>query len=116
MKNITFNNNEESDIKSNSYSNMDINYKSTIMSNNDNDINDIKTKRISKDKSDKENLDFNSSSNNIESEIETDLKKYAKVFNSKNMMNKRNFKNNNIPIPEEGKNTSQKHLRCSRLL
>jgi len=83
MKNITFNNNEESDIKSNSYSNMDINYKSTIISNNDNDINDIKTKRIFKDKSDKENLDFNSSSNNIESEIENDLKKISQKMQYK---------------------------------
>ena len=60
MKNITFNNNEESDIKTNSYSNIDINYKSTIISNNENDNNDIKTNRILKDKSEKENLDYNS--------------------------------------------------------
>ena len=59
MKNFTFNNDEESDIRTNSYSNIDINYKSTL-SNNENDNNDIKTKRILKDKNDKENFDYNS--------------------------------------------------------
>ena len=83
MKNITFNNNEESDIKTNSYSNIDINYKSTIISNNENDNNDIKTNRILKDKSDKENLDYNSTSNNIESEIENDLKKISQKMQFK---------------------------------
>ena len=83
MKNITFNNNEESDIKTNSYSNIDINYKSTIISNNENDNNDIKTNRILKDKSEKENLDYNSTSNNIESEIENDLKKISQKMQFK---------------------------------
>ena len=83
MKNITFNNNEESDIKTNSYSNIDINYKSTIISNNENDNNDIKTNRILRDKSEKENLDYNSTSNNIESEIENDLKKISQKMQFK---------------------------------
>ena len=84
MKNITFNNNndEVSDIKTISYSNIDINYK-TIASSNENDINDQNTIRISNDKNGKKNFDYNSSSNNIESEIENDLKKISIKVNQK---------------------------------
>ena len=56
MKNITFNNNDESDIKANSYSNIDFSYKDTTY-NNDNDIHDIKTNRILNDRYEKENHD-----------------------------------------------------------
>jgi len=82
MKNITFNNNEESDIKTNSYSNIDMSSKDT-MSNNENDINKIKTNIILNNKFDKENLDYNTSSNNVESEIENDLKKISKKIYKK---------------------------------
>ena len=79
MKNISFNNEEISDIKTNSYSNIDLNNKSTFLTND----NDIKTKRILIENNDKENFDYNSSSNNIESEIENDIKKYYKKQNKK---------------------------------
>ena len=81
MKNFTFiNNDEASDIRTNSYSNNDIDYKNTL-SYNDNDINDISTKRIF-DKNDKENFNYNST-NNIESEIENDLRKIPKKLKKK---------------------------------
>ena len=79
MKNISFNNEEISDIKTNSYSNIDLNNKSTFLTND----NDIKTKRILIENNDKENFDYNSSSNNIESEIENDIKKFYKKQNKK---------------------------------
>ena len=79
MKNISFNNEEISDIKTNSYSIIDLNNKSTFLTND----NDIKTKRILIENNDKENFDYNSSSNNIESEIENDIKKFYKKQNKK---------------------------------
>ena len=84
------NNNEElTENQSNTYSNMNINYNSlstnpninqSYNDNNDININD-------------ENIDI--TNNNIESEFETDLKKYAKTFNTKNAnINKRIYDNN----------------------
>ena len=84
------NNNEElTENQSNTYSNMNINYNSlstnpninqSYNDNNDININD-------------ENIDI--TNNNIESEFETDLKKYAKTFNTKNAnINKRIYADN----------------------
>ena len=84
------NNNEElSEMQSNTYSNMNINYNSlstnpninqSYNDNNDININD-------------ENID--NTNNNIESEFETDLKKYAKTLNTKNVnINKSIYTNN----------------------
>ena len=64
MKNFSLNDDETSDIRTNTYSNISSKYKTTLL---DND-NDIKTKRILIENNDKENFDYNSSSNNIESE------------------------------------------------
>ena len=96
--NTNNNTDEISEIQGNDYSNFNINYNNISTNNNItqsnyyNNTNNIETENCV------------TSDNNIESEIETDLKKYAKAFNSKNMMNKRSsFKNNNIPIQEGGK-------------
>ena len=79
MKNFSLNDEETSDIRTNTYSNISSKYKTTLL---DND-NDIKTKRILIENNDKENFDYNSSSNNIESEIENDIKNYYKKQNRK---------------------------------
>ena len=79
MKNFSLNDDETSDIRTNTYSNISSKYKTTLL---DND-NDIKTKRILIENNDKENFDYNSSSNNIESEIENDIKNYYKKQNRK---------------------------------
>ena len=75
MKNLLYNlnNDELSDLRTITHSINDINYKNTISS-NENDINDIK---------DKENINYNTTSNNIESEIENDLRKIPKKMNKK---------------------------------
>ena len=83
------NNEESSEIQSNAYSNLNINYNSlssnpnlnqSYNDNNDININD-------------ENID--NTNNNIESEFETDLKKYAKTLNTKNVnINKSIYTNN----------------------
>ena len=75
MKNLLYNlnNDELSDLRTITHSINDINYKNTISS-NENDINDIK---------DKENNNYNTTSNNIESEIENDLRKIPKKKNKK---------------------------------
>lgn len=96
--NTNNNTDEISEIQGNDYSNYNINY-NNISSNNNN----ITQSNYYNNTNNNETENCVTSDNNIESEIETDLKKYAKAFNSKNMMIKRNLKNNNIPIPEEGK-------------
>ena len=84
MKNYLNNINEEiSEIPSNTYSNLNLNYNNlssniNTNSNSYNDINNNDNEIIENN----ENID--NTNNNIESEIETDLKKFAKTFNSKN--------------------------------
>ena len=78
MKNISYNinNDELSDLRTNTYSTNDINYKNTISS-NESDINNIKDKG--------NNNIYNTTSNNIESEIENDLRKIScKINKNKN--------------------------------
>ena len=82
------NNNEEiSEIQSNTYSNLNnINYNSAS-SNNKMLNHSISYNEINTNENDKENIiteNLENTSDNIESEIETDLKKFAKTFNSKN--------------------------------
>ena len=86
MKNYLNNNNineENSENQSNTYSNINLNYNSLSsnpnLNHSYNDINIIENENIEKI----ENVD--TTNNNIESEIETDLKKYAKTFNMKNV-------------------------------
>jgi hypothetical protein len=84
------NNNEElSEMQSNTYSNMNINYNSLSTNPNINQsYNDNNDKNIND-----ENID--NTNNNIESEFETDLKKYAKTLNTKNVnINKSIYTNN----------------------
>jgi len=82
MKNYLNNNNEEiSEIQSNTYSNINLNYNS-VSSNNNMNNHSSSDNDININENEKENTD--NTSNNIESEIETDLKKYAKTFNAKN--------------------------------
>ena len=81
------NNNEEiSEIQSNTYSNLNLNYNSAS-SNNKILNHSISYNEINTNENDKENIiteNLENTSDNIESEIETDLKKFAKTFNSKN--------------------------------
>lgn len=86
MKNYLNNNNineENSENQSNTYSNINLNYNSLSsnpnLNHSYNDINIIENENI-------ENIEnVDTTNNNIESEIETDLKKYAKTFNMKNV-------------------------------
>ena len=86
MKNYLNNNNineENSENQSNAYSNINLNYNSLSsnpnLNHSYNDINIIENENI-------ENIEnIDTTNNNIESEIETDLKKYAKTFNMKNV-------------------------------
>ena len=86
MKNYLNNNNineENSENQSNAYSNINLNYNSLSsnpnLNHSYNDINIIENENI-------ENIEnVDTTNNNIESEIETDLKKYAKTFNMKNV-------------------------------
>ena len=84
MKNYLNNINEEiSEIPSNTYSNINLNYNNlssniNTNSNSYNDLNNNDNEIIENN----ENID--NTNNNIESEIETDLKKFAKTFNAKN--------------------------------
>ena len=86
MKNYLNNNNineENSENQSNTYSNINLNYNSLSsnpnLNHSYNDINIIENENI-------ENIEnIDTTNNNIESEIETDLKKYAKTFNMKNV-------------------------------
>ena len=86
MKNYLNNNNineENSENQSNTYSNINLNYNSLSsnpnLNHSYNDINIIENENI-------ENIEnIDTTNNNIESEIETDLKKYAKTFNMKNI-------------------------------
>ena len=81
------NNDEISDLRTNTYSINDINFKNTI-NYDENDINEIKVNYI-KDKENKENNDYNTTSNNIESEIENDIKKLSlKIKINKNQNKK----------------------------
>ena len=81
MKNYLSNNNnneEISEIQSNTYSNTNLKYNSLSTNPNLNhSYNDININD--------ENIDNSNTNNNIESEIETDLKKYAKTFRAKNV-------------------------------
>ena len=81
------NNNEEiSEIQSNTYSNLNLNYNSAS-SNNKILNHSISYNEINTNENDKDNVitdNLENTSDNIESEIETDLKKFAKTFNSKN--------------------------------
>ena len=82
MKNYLNNNNEEiSVINSNTYSNANLNYNSLSTNNNMNN-HSSSSNDININDNERENTD--NTSNNIESEIETDLKKYAKTFKAKN--------------------------------
>ena len=100
------NNNEEiSEIQSNTYSNLNLNYNS-LSSNNKMINHSISYNEINnnENENDKENINIENienienTSDNIESEIETDLKKFAKTFNAKN-----NNKNLYLPKNEEKK-------------
>ena len=83
MKNYLNNNNEEiSLINSNTYSNANLNYNS-LSTNNNMNYHSSSSNDININENERENTD--NTSNNIESEIETDLKKYAKTFNMKNV-------------------------------
>ena len=89
MNKIIYNINtdEISDLRTNTYSINDINFKNTI-NYDENDINEIKSNYI-KDKENKENNDYNTTSNNIESEIENDIKKLSlKIKINKNQNKK----------------------------
>ena len=81
--NNNINNEENSENQSNTYSNINLNYNSLSsnpnLNHSYNDINIIENENI-------ENIEnIDTTNNNIESEIETDLKKYAKTFNMKNV-------------------------------
>ena len=87
--NYTSNNNEEiSEIPSNTYSNLNLNYNSVSSNNNINHSNSYNENEPNNNKNEKENIELNehieNSSDNIESEIETDLKRFAKTFKTKN--------------------------------
>ncbi len=87
--NYTSNNNEEiSEIPSNTYSNLNLNYNSVSSNNNINHSNSYNEKEPNNNENEKENIELNehieNSSDNIESEIETDLKRFAKTFKTKN--------------------------------
>ena len=98
------NNEESSEIQSNAYSNLNINYNSlssnpnlnqSYNDNNDININD-------------ENID--NTNNNIESEFETDLKKYAKTFNSKNININKNIYTSNKQEEKKKVNLIENYL------
>lgn len=96
------NNEETSEIQSNTYSNLNLNY-NTLLSNNKIINHSISYNEINnnENENDKENINIENienTSDNIESEIETDLKKFAKTFNAKN-----NNKNIYMPKNEEKK-------------
>ena len=100
------NNNEEiSEIQSNTYSNLNLNYNS-LSSNNKMINHSISQNEINnnENENDKENINIENienienTSDNNESDIETDLKKFAKTFNAKN-----NNKNLYLPKNEEKK-------------
>ena len=87
--NYTSNNNEEiSEIPSNTYSNLNLNYNSVSSNNNINHSNSYNENEPNNNVNEKENIELNehieNSSDNIESEIETDLKRFAKTFKTKN--------------------------------
>lgn len=89
--NYTSNNNEEiSEIPSNTYSNLNLNYNSVSSNNNINHSNSYNENEPNNNENEKEkeNIELNehieNSSDNIESEIETDLKRFAKTFKTKN--------------------------------
>ena len=96
MKNyLNINNNEEvSEIQSNTYSNLNLNYNSLSTNNNINHSNSYNDINNNENIENLENLDniggiennenIDTTNINIESEIETDLKKLAKTFNAKN--------------------------------
>ena len=104
MKNyLNINNNEEvSEIQSNTYSNLNLNYNSLSTNNNINHSNSYNDINNNENIENLENLDniggiennenIDTTNINIESEIETDLKKLAKTFNAKNN-NKNLFSN-----------------------
>ena len=101
MKNYPNNNNNEevSENQSNSYSNLNFNYNSLSSNNNINHSNSYNVINNNENLENLENIDniennenIDTTNINIESEIETDLKKFAKTFNSKN--NNKNLYNN----------------------
>ena len=101
MKNYPNNNNNEevSENQSNSYSNLNFNYNSLSSNNNINHSNSYNVINNNENLENLENIDniennenIDTTNINIESEIETDLKKLAKTFNSKN--NNKNLYNN----------------------
>ena len=98
------NNEESSEIQSNAYSNLNINYNSLSSNPNlnqsYNDNNDININE--------ENID--NTNNNIESEFETDLKKYAKTFNSKNININKNIYTSNKQEEKKKVNLIENYL------
>ena len=111
MNNITFNNDDEYDIKTSSFSNINNDYK-TIESYNENDINDMSNinynNKLSENENDKENFDYINTSNNIESEMENDLKKitkkvYTKKFKKVNLIENYLIELQKFGYPEMGK-------------
>ena len=94
------NNEEISEIPSNTYSNVHLNNNSSSSNNNINHSNSYNDNELNNNE--KENIELNeqieNSSDNIESEIETDLKRFAKTFKTK-----RNNKNMNQNKQEENK-------------
>ena len=108
MKNYLNNNEELSEITSNTYSNINLNYNSASSNNNINHSNSYNDNDLKNNEIEKENIELNeqieNSSDNIESEIETDLKKFAKTFktknNNKNMYQNKQEENKKLKIIE----------------
>ena len=108
MKNYLNNNEEISEITSNTYSNINLNYNSASSNNNINHSNSYNDNDLKNNEIEKENIELNeqieNSSDNIESEIETDLKKFAKTFktknNNKNMYQNKQEENKKLKIIE----------------
>ena len=108
MKNYLNNNEEISEITSNTYSNINLNYNSASSNNNINHSNSYNDNDLKNNEIEKENIELNeqieNSSDNIESEIETDLKKFAKTFktknNNKNMYQNKQEENKKLKLIE----------------
>ena len=100
------NNEEISEIPSNTYSNVHLNNNSSSSNNNINHSNSYNDNELNNNE--KENIELNeqieNSSDNIESEIETDLKRFAKTFktksNNKNMNQNKQEENKKINLIE----------------
>ena len=100
------NNEEISEIPSNTYSNIHLNNNSSSSNNNINHSNSYNDHELNNNE--KENIELNdqieNSSDNIESEIETDLKRFAKTFktkgNNKNMNQNKQEENKKINLIE----------------